>query len=276
MSIESDLAKWLSRELVKNRGADKPATRISLRHASPGTKGSSVEDIDLTERILSTDDLPTLAEEIVSRAQTDADGLGNIQRYIVTIYVKGEPRAVQRFPFRIRANGDEFEEGAEEAPTMKGLTSQLMRHNEAMAKTLVHSVAGITQIMARRLESSDNTVARLTEQVYKNMELLEEAKSDQHARDMELLTTEAKETRTNQMFEKMAVLVPVIINRLAGQKVLNAEDPNAMMLKAFAESMTPEQFKQIQSTLKPEQLILLAQLMNNVRQLPAGSSNGTS
>jgi hypothetical protein len=274
MSLETDLTRWLSRELVKDR-KDKPICKITLRHAAPGSKGNEVETIDMTERVLSLDNIPELAEEIISRAQTDADGIGNVQRYTVTLYALGEIRAVLRWPFRIRANGDEFDDSGDEAPNAKGLLTQLMRHNEAIAKTMVHAVAGITTVMARRLESSDNTVTRLTEQHHRNMELLEEAKSDQHTRDMELLTTEASETRKNQMFEKLALLVPVMINKLAGQKVLNAEDPAAMMLKAFSESISPEQFKVIQQSLKPEQLILLGQILQPTKQLPSGN-NGTS
>ena len=274
MSLESDLNRWLSRELVKDR-KDKPICKITLRHASPGTKGNEVETIDLTERILSLDNIPELAEEIISRAQTDADGMGGVQRYTVTLYAQGEVRAVLRWPFRIRANGDEFDEAGEESPNSKGLLSQLMRHNEAIAKTMVHAVAGITTVMARRLESSDNTVTRLTEQHHRNMELLEEAKGEQHQRDMELLTTTENESRKNQMFEKLSLLVPVMINKLAGQKVLDAQDPAAMMLKAFSESISPDQFQKIQQTLKPEQLVLLAQLLQPIKQLPSGS-NGTS
>jgi hypothetical protein len=276
MSIETDLNKWLCRELVKDR-RDKPIAKISLRHAAPGTKGNDIETIDLQERTLSTDELPMIAEEIVSRAQMDADGIGGVQRYIVALYQVKDPRACVRFPFRIRANGDEFEEAGDEPSNSKGLLSQLMRHNEAMAKTMVHAVAGLTTVMARRLESSDNTITRLTEQHTENMKLLEEAKSDQHTRDMELLTTEASETRKNQMFEKLALMVPVLINKLSGQKVFNTEDPTAMMLKSFTESITQEQFTKIQSSLKPEQLIILMQIMNNAKQLPDGSNaNGIS
>lgn len=274
MSLEVDLCRWLSRELVKDR-KDKPISKIVLRHAAPGTKGNEVDTIDMQERTLSMDELPLLSEEIISRAQTDADGIGGVQRYTVVLYALNEVRAALRWPFRIRANGDEFDEAGDESPNSKGLLSQLMRHNEAIAKTMVHAVAGLTTVMARRLESSDATITRLTDQHHKNMQLLEDAQSQQHTRDMELLTTEANESRKNQMFEKLSLLVPVMINKLAGQKVMAADDPAAMMLKSFSESITPEQFKTIQATLKPEQLIVLGQILQPPKQLPPGS-NGTS
>lgn len=274
MSLENDLTRWLSRELVKDR-KDKPIAKISLRHAAPGTKGNEIETIDLSERVYSSEEIPTMAEEIISRAQTDADGIGGVNRYTVTLYALGEVRAVLRWPFRIRANGDEFDEAGDEAPNSKGLLQQLMRHNEALAKTMVHAVAGVTTVMARRLESSDNLNAQLMSQHVESMKLLEEAKSEQHSRDMELLTTEASESRKNQMFEKLALLVPVLINKLAGQKVMDASDPTVMMLQSFVGSMTPDQFAKIQSSLKPEQMIVLGQLIGNVKQLTAGS-NGTS
>ena len=276
MSIETDLSRWLTRELTKDR-KEKAIVKISLRHASPGTKGNDVDTIDLRERTLTTDDLPMLAEEIVSRAQGDADGIGGVQRYIVALYADKDPRAILRWPFRLRANGDEFEEAGEEPASNKGLLMQLMRHNEAMAKTMVHAVAGLTTVMARRLESSDATITRLTDQHYHHMELLEEAKSDQHSRDMELMTTNASEERKNQMFEKFSMLVPVLINKLAGQKVFDAADPTAMMLKTFVDSVTQEQFAKLSSGLKPEQMIILAQLWQNTKSLPpAGGTNGAS
>jgi hypothetical protein len=277
MSLETDLTRWLSRELVKDR-KDKPIAKISLRHASPGTKGNEVETYDLTERVYSTEEIPTMAEEMISRAQTDADGMGGVQRYTITLYALNEVRAVLRWPFRIRANGDEFDEAGDEAPNGKGLLSQLMRHNEALAKTMVHAVAGVTTVMARRLESSDQLNSQLMQKHVESMKILEEAKSEQHTRDMELLTTEASETRKNQMFEKLSLLVPVLINKLAGQKVLDSQDPTAMMLKSFAESITADQFKKIQSSLGPEQTILLMQILQGskeAKQLPSGN-NGTS
>jgi len=273
MAIENDMEKWLRRELTQDRV--KTIDRLILRHASPGMKGNDVDTFPLAERSLSVDNLLELAEEILSRAQADADGLGQQSRYVLSAHPTGENRAVARFPFRLRPNLDEFEEAGDEPANSRGLLTQLMRHNEALAKTMVHAVSGITTVMARRLESSDNAITRLTENAQKNMLLLEEAKSEQHGRDLELLEANRKAEREEKIFEKLSLLVPVVINKLAGQKVFNAEDPSALMLRTFTESISTDQFNKIQSTLNQEQIILLAQIIQSSKKaLPP--ANGTS
>lgn len=273
MAIENDMEKWLRRELTRDR--EKVVDRLILRHASPGMKGNDVDTFTLSERTLSVENLLELAEEVLSRAQGDADGLGQMGRYVLTAHSVGESRAVARFPFRLRPNQDEFEEAGDEPANQRGLLTQLMRHNEALAKTMVHAVAGITTVMARRLESSDNAITRLTENAQKNLLLLEEAKSEQHGRDLELLEVNRKAEREEKIFEKLSLLVPVVINKLAGQKVFNAEDPSALMLRTFTESISTDQFNKIQSTLNQEQIILLAQIIQSSKKaLPP--ANGTS
>jgi hypothetical protein len=88
------------------------------------------------------------------------------------------------------------------------------------------------------------------------------------------MEADRKSVREDKIFEKLSLLVPVVINKLAGQKVFNTDDPSVLMLKSFAESMSVEQFQRIQSTLTPEQSILLGQLMNGLAQkksLPSGN-----
>ncbi len=107
-------------------------------------------------------------------------------------------------------------------------------------------------------------------------QILEEAKSEQHTRDMELMRESAKSEREDKIFEKVSIMVPYIINRLAGQKVFNAEDPGAMMLKSFAESLTQEQFQKIQGTLNQEQMLTLGQLLTSTQQTQKKLTNGSS
>ncbi len=267
MALEKDLENFFRREFAKNRG-EKPLIKITVRHAASGAKGLDVTSIDLADReSISIDDMNSLSDEILSIAQTDADGQGGVNRYVVYLHAKDEPRTVAKHPFKLRGIKDEFdEEGGDEPATLKGLVAQQMRHTEAMAKTMVHSVQGITQIMARRLEESDRTISRIMEVNQKNQQLLEDARNEEHTRNMELLQFEAKETRKSQMFEKLSVLVPVVLNKLAGQKIMNADDPMVMMLKSFSESLSPEQMKSIQGTLKPEQAILLINIMKSTNQ----------
>lgn len=272
-NIERGLGNFFRLHLSKNREA--PLVKISLRHAAPGSKGQDVESFDIAS-VIEADNIESMVNEILQRAQEDADGLGGLQRYVIHLYEKSTTKASARYMFRLRGMEDEYDEsGGEESPTMKGLLTQLMRHNEANVRTMTVGFGGVMNHLVRRLESSDNMVEKLMKQRQIDFTNLEQAMSTQHDRDMQLLLTEGSEKRKDEMFAKLSILVPVVINKLAGQKVLDTKDPAAMMLKEFVGSLNEEQYRSILGSLKPEQAISLLSIVKSLKAGDEKSSNGT-
>lgn len=259
------MERWLRSQL----SVRSDVSRIALRHAGVGAKGHDVESFQIPEG-LTIETLPSFANEILGRAQADADGLGGIQRYALQIYC-GD-KSIARFAFRLRGQEDEFDDSisGEEAPTMRGLLQQLMRHNEANTRTMTLGLQGIVGNLVRRIESQDRLIDGLVEKRHKDLEIIEEAKNEQHNRDLEAFLAHAKEERTDKMFEKLALLVPVVINKLAGQKIMGNDDPGLLMIRTFASSLSPSQLEQIQSGLSMEQRLVLFEILKSVspKQLP--------
>lgn len=273
MSIEGDIVRFLRIHLGTSR--EVPIARIALRHAAAAAKGQDVESFSIPEEGFTVESLALYAQEILSRAQTDADGLGGVQRYVIQAYDVAKT-SVGRYAFRLRGQEDENDDSmsGEEAPTMRGLLQQLMRHNEANARTMNLMFQSNVSSLVRRIESQDRLIEGLVEQRHKDLSIIEEAKSQQHERDMQLLLTENAENRKDKLVEKLALMMPVALNHLVGKKVLDGDDPNVLMLKAFAGSLSPEQLQSIQAGLSVEQRVVLFKIIQGLQTTKELPGNG--
>lgn len=277
MQVEKEIEKFLRQQLFRNR--EVPLEKFALRHAAPGSKGTEVDTFKVPDGEECTDDtISLLAGDIMSRAQMDADGLGGLQRYVILPYEKGSPKGVGRLAFRITGQDEDYDVGegtGEEAPTQLGQLKQLMRHNEALARINTQGMAAILGSMERRISRQDDLIEHLITKQMEAFEIVESAKSEENDRDIKMLEAAGKEKRTDQLFDKLNTLIPVVLNRLAGKRVMDSEDPAVAMIRGIAESLTPEQFQRIGSALTPEQAIAFYEVIKTVkpRQLTEGKGD---
>lgn len=265
-------------QFLRQEQCNKNIAKYVLRHAGKGKLGNEVETFEITES-LSIDELGNLANLILGRAQLDADGLGPaIQRYSLISYYADE-KASGRISFRLRGNADMDidgeDEAGEEAPNLRGLTSQLMRHNEANNRTMVGSVGSLMGIMVRRMESQDKVIEKLMEDRQKSWEIVEEAMSNKHERDMERVDLDAKNERIAFGIKKVSMLLPVIMDKLSGGKLPSKDDPTMLMLDELFGSMNTEQMETIRRGMSAEQQIVLFNLLKKF-QARKQLSNGDS
>lgn len=272
-NTEKNVTDFLRKELTS-----KGITSFVLKHAGKGSKGSEVETFNISEAI-DYDQIPQLASLILSSAQSDADGMGpSVQRYVLNSY--REEAQSSRVVFRLRGNAEDFDEdeSGEEAPTSKGLLSQLMRHNEANNRALVGSVGVMMGRMANQMESLARVNEKLMDDRLKMFEILEEAHSRKHERDIERLQLESDEKRKDKLFEKASMLIPVILSKLTGGAIPNRTDPVMMMVGELVESLSVEQLGAIRSQLGPEQQIVFLNMLQvwqsqKTKALPNGATS---
>lgn len=270
MSDNKKLESWLTAEFCKDRPEGKPLRKFVLRTAAPGTKGSDVDDFKIDARI-ELDEIPVWASQIMARAQDDADGRGpGTYQYVVLAMLKGEEKPVARFTMRVAGNEDlDLDEDGtnENAPNMKGLMSQLMRHNESYARALAMMTAQQVASAVRRQESAERTVERLLDERMKMYETLEQSRSQQHDRDMDLMLADSEQKRKDAVFGKIMQLMPLVVNKMMGSKVLpDKSDPLMMILEPLIDSMGAEQFKAIQQALTPEQTLMFVELLQTFQK----------
>lgn len=265
-NLDRDLERFLRKEIFAEREG-KVISKFVLFHCPAGGKANEVETFKYREG-MTADELRPLIDEVLSRAQSDADGAGGVQRYLLRAFVKGDTSPVSRFSFRLRGSDEDFEEGNafDDAPNAKGLLTQLMRHNEAIMRSANTMMGTAVSMLARQAENANERLEAMTAQRSADFELMEKLRSGQHDRDMEMLQHEASEKRKEAMFEKFSILIPVVLNKLAGTKVVPSQDPAALMIKGFVDTLEPDQFNKILSALKPEQGIALIELVKSFQQ----------
>lgn len=276
---QKNLIAFLTRELTS-----KGLTKLILRHAAAGAKGHVVETFEITEAV-PYDQIATFAEMMIATAQIDADGIGpTVQRYTITGY-RGEDET-GRINLRIRGMAEDFDEteAGEEPATARGHLTQLMRHNEATNRVLVQSFQGVLNAMNRRAERDATTIEKLLTDRERTYELLDQARSTQHMRDMERSFMESEERRKDKAFDKAFSLLPVLLSKLTkGAIPAPKTDPMMLMLTELTNGLSMEQLNAIRGALQPEQQIILFQVLQTIqaskegetKSLPPGNSQAS-
>lgn len=268
---EADLERFLRQQLFRNR--DQPLEKFVLRNALAGARGQEVEEFEI-QGTITTDQVPLMRDQILTSAQRDADGAGTKLQSYILVALELSSKVGPRFRFRVRGEGDD-DEGGEEPANEKGLLAQMMRHNEAMMRMMTMGNSAIIQNLSRQLDDSNRHTERLIAQRQEGFQALEEAKSQQHEREIQLLTVgnqeERKSMATNKLVSKIEMLFPILFNKLAGQKMLTTEEHS--VLGSFVESLSPEQLQRIAQQLSPEQQV---SLLNMYRDIKEKNVNGVS
>lgn len=238
-------------------------------------RGNEVDTISVPPDV-NSDNILLFVDEILSRAQSDADSLGSkTQRYTLIAAELGQKDGA-RFNFRVKGEGDdEDDDGGGEPATEKGIITQQMRHNEALMRMLVQATGTMVNGMARRLDAAEKQTEMLITQRHEHLRVLEDAKTQQHERDVQMLLTSGQEERKNALLKRAETLFPLVLNKLSG-KPLIPEGPEANVMRALANSLTPDQLQAMAPLLTTEQQILLMTILKAMREEPPKPNGVTS
>jgi len=269
--VRRDMERFLRQQLFRQRAA--PLTCFALRSAGVGSRGQAVDTFEIPEGF-NGDHIGMLVDDILMRAQADADGMGTkLQRYTLIALEVGKKDG-SRFPFRVRGEGDEDDGDGEEQPNEKGLTSQLMRHNEALMRMNTMAMGGILNALTKRLEAAERFNETLISQRHEYLQSLENAKSLEHDRDMEALQISGHETRKAELFKKLEMILPLVVNKITGHKLL-PEAVGGDVFSTLANSLTPDQLQGIAVYLTPEQQMMFLTLLKSAKDA-SQKQNGVS
>lgn len=242
-----------------------------MRHVRGAKKKGAVSEIDVPEGA-SIDWARAMAEEFCAQAQSDARGCGGVQQYVLHGY---DAEDTQKFKLTVRVADDSPDDSDDgvltEAPNRVGLTSQLMRHTEVMHRQSTMSMTAILQAQNKTIETQAKTIAELSAKRTQVFELYEEAMSQKHVRDIETMRENTKNESIKQLAGGLKMLLPVVGNKLMGAQMSVGTDIKGV-LSGFFETITPDQFAQLTSMLRPEQQ---ATLMSVVEALQKSEEKGS-
>jgi hypothetical protein len=243
--------------------------KFIVRHVSINKKPQGdVEKIDVPEDLGKDENgVDGLISAIVQAAQADANSLrSGVQTYGVFAYFDGPSDFTPRRYFRVAAEEDYDPDasGADssEPPTAAGLTAQLMRHNEAIMKTAVVQTSHVIQVLQSENNSQRQLLAAMTEKSFQQMALMEEMMDNTSQRRIEERGAAMKHEMMSGAFEHLKLILPVILNKIAGQKIAPETDPSFVQLAALFESMSQEQQQALVTEfLTPTQAALFSEFL---------------
>ena len=245
--------------------AEGRCTRIVLRHVVQGNKvGNEVASwncpIEMDEQWVQD-----TTNEVETSAHTDAGGLGGPQKYMLfAFFERSEAKPLARFPFLEHASDDvgggEGDDLDTESPNAKGLTAQLMRHNEALMRTTMMGITQIIGTLQRQVSKQSDTIEKLVQEKFDNLDTMEELLSNKQKRDLEFKEAETKQKLLTDAAEKTMALLPVVVSKLTGKALPGAPSMNEELLKTFLSSITPEQLESLTKVLRPEQAMVVVEL----------------
>lgn len=262
--------RWLEKHLWDTR-EEGPVVKVVVKHLDANGRAGKEEiwshniPHEGDSVTLREEDVMDLINEMDMSCYDDAEGMAaGLQRYKILCYVKHKSNAHSRFTFSLAGDNQDVDDtGVSEPATQKGLLGQLMRHNEAIMRTAVMSTNQNMAMMQRTIGRQNEHIEKLLEDRRETFEVTEDLKSQRHDRDLASTQMENQEKRYSEMFDKASLLLPAVVNRVAGKKLLpESVSPMQDMLKGLAESLTEEQLTKIMPTLMPEQQIALLEFMD--------------
>jgi hypothetical protein len=211
-----------------------------------------------------------MADDIDNSTQDEADQLDGVQQYIIYVFrASTGDKPTARFPLRQTSQVEEDQDnptGQSEPASLQGILAQQMRHNEALVRTSVGGWRDVIQVLqkmcARQADQLEFLQGRLSEQRV----MVDDAESKKAERDAEISERKAHERRMDSAFETVMPLIPAAINMISGRKLLPEKTtPERMMVIKFMETISPEQFQQMRTTLEPEQYGIIATMLADIQ-----------
>lgn len=262
----SDAEKKIVRFLTDVIRTAFPAKEVSLRRVTPhGLQPACfTQEIGEAGEYADDDILEALATKIEDEAQDDADGWGGINRYILQAEFErdGRRKKSESKPFIIRSESDTG--GASEDPSPMGLTTQLMRHNEALARINQGMFTGLTEMVTKQ----HGQIMGALERQLDTAEMIEKILSESHTRELELKKQEQRMQREDALLGQVVPLAgaagaAVMGKLLPGAKI--AQDaknaPHFTAMAAWVKQLKPEKFQAIMSQLDPLEAAGLIQIL---------------
>jgi len=179
------------------------------------------------------------------------DTEGDHQFLLQAIY---ESSAVPRneFRFTVRISGQGMSGFRTDAPTEKGILTQMMRHTEVLNERMMKMTQMTLDSCERQMGRMQDRVERAETENRDAWDIVREMgnklmdKRNEH--DLEQL----KYKRTTELMAVWMKFGPALVNQILGRDVFPQDMADASLMEAIADSLDEDSIMKLSETLKPE------------------------
>jgi len=264
--IRSKLERWLRQQILVQEDERGRCKRIALCHVVSGKLGQEIASFKVPSKSLEDDYFGETISAIDTSIVDDAEPLGGVQTYVVFPYFEGSSKPGSRFTIREVSTSVEDPESIESEPATKtGLLSQLMRHNEANARTSALALGTILNTLRTTNQRQADTIEKLLTDRQANFETMEKLRSEETERSLLMKREEASEKFKTDMMEKFTLLLPVVVNKIAGKNLLPGKTGTETVIQGLFESIDQEQLTKLQTIMRPEQIAAMLEIFQSLQ-----------
>ena len=239
-----DLAQWLERQLEDG------VTCVVLRQKAQNGAENLVREFAIEEN---GGGATLLANTIHARAADDGRHFPGKSLYGVFAFRGGT--YVDRLFFSVEGEEDEQRFGMRDA-NLSGVTTQLMRHNEANARLAIGQTLDVITHYRSLLAAREKRIEELETKYWKVAELYERLTSMQHDRDLEVLRLQQSDKRQEFLRDKLDMITPVLMSKVM-PGVAKGGALGEELIRQFLKSLSPQQMEAIVGSLSPEQAAVI-------------------
>lgn len=262
--IIQHIESWVRREVAFPDPSRGKCHQVVVKHLSVDRKPQGDVARFPVKLEEGSDEIAPLLIQIAEAAQNDANDLNSgIQSYALYAYFTADRSYVPRKIFRVSSVEEEIERDVNpsEPPTEKGLAAQLMRHNEVIMRQMTIATGMQLQTMQRENARLAEMNERYSQQQVDFLVLVQDLLDNSTKRRLDERQQEASLAIKEEAMQKLAALVPVVINRMAGQQVLPIEDRSFMLMSSFLENLTDQQQQDLLGQCSDSQKMVLAEIL---------------
>jgi hypothetical protein len=262
------IGKWIRHHVLASQNDHGNCYKLVVKHLTVNKKpNGDVGSIKVDKDIASLGGIDHLIDEVCEMAQQDANAMREgIQSYGLYAYFDKDRDYAPRTFFRVSAeeayDHDAAEGEGSEPATEKGLMAQLMRHNEASARITTIHTSNMIETLMRDNASQRALIEKQMAQAIDFAAIIQESLDNSTARRIAERDAAAKAEIVGSVTEHLKLLLPVIMNKLAGQKIAPETDQSFTLLAGLFESLTSEQQQKLFTEfLTPAQSAVLAEFI---------------
>lgn len=290
VKIKKNIREWLQRQAFLDDDDKGPVRKVVIHQVTTaGKRGMEIGSADLKEKS-DAGAISNIIADIDSMVTGDAEGTGQMQKYVIIAMHKGDEGWSNGAKLSIRVAPDADDEEGDlmsEAPTKTGILAQQMRHTEVFARIAVQSADSTIRSLNKQNEELRAQVEKLLDKNFELTELMEQLMSKKHERDLATKEAGFKMETRQELTNKLMLIAPILVNKLFardGKKILK-ENTTAIeqLVHSIMVSIKPDQFESLLNQLNTDQKIAFMSLYQAMdkfdtkkepEQLTDGSKNG--
>lgn len=215
-----------------------------------------------------------VAKKIAETVAEEAIALSSgVQRYAVQALFEGDDKPRGRVIVTAQGDREDGDALDTEGPDGAGLVTASMGQARffaaAFGRSSVQQIHSLEQQVQRLTKENED----LRSERLKSLRTVEELMVASHERAIENRREDFKQKALEDTVGKLGMLVPMAVNHMAGRKILPENAPERMLVRAFAERMTPAKLQALASSGALDEAELAA-FINILQSMAGGLAQG--